>query len=151
MTKLMTLAVLILIFAAGAMAFIRLAPTHPSVWHVPLDPRPLDIATPSPDQVTVFANGAYVDLTAALDQTQALLAKLDGIALATPRTLRIAGSAETGRITWQTRSAFWGFPDYTTAESTPDGVTLYARQRFGAGDWGVNAARLTAWISALNA
>ena len=151
MKKLMTLAVLILIVAAAAMAFIRLAPTNPSLWHVALDPRPLDIATPSPDRVTALPNGAYVDLTAAADQSQALLAKLDGIALASPRTLRIAGSAETGRITWQTRSAFWGFPDYTTAESTPDGVTIYARQRFGAGDWGVNAARLTAWISALNA
>ncbi|WP_054009096.1 DUF1499 domain-containing protein [Cypionkella psychrotolerans] len=151
MTKIMTLAVLILIVAAGAMAFVRLAPTNPSLWHVALNPRPLDIATPSPDRVTALPNGAYVDLTAAADQTQALLAKLDGIALASPRTLRIAGSAETGRITWQTRSAFWGFPDYTTAESTPEGVTIYARQRFGKGDWGVNAARLTAWISALNA
>lgn len=151
MKKLMTLAVLLLIVAAGAMAFVRLAPTNPSLWHVALDPRPLDIATPSPDRVTALPNGAYVDLTAAADQTQALLAKLDGIALASPRTLRIAGSAETGRITWQTRSAFWGFPDYTTAESTPEGVTIYARQRFGKGDWGVNAARLTALISALNA
>lgn len=149
MTKIMTLVVLILIVAAGAMAFVRLAPTDPDVWHMSLDPRPLDMATPSPDKVTALPNGGYVDLTAAPDQTQALLAKLDGIALATPRTLRIAGSAETGRITWQTRSAFWGFPDYTTAESTPNGVTLYARQRFGKGDWGVNAARLTAWISAL--
>ncbi len=151
MKKLMALAVLILIVAAGAMAFIRLAPTNPSLWHVPLDPRPLAMTAPSPDKVTPLPNGAYADLIAPPDQTQALLAKLDGIALATPRTIRIAGSAETGRITWQTRSAFWGFPDFTTAESTPEGVTLYARQRFGKGDWGVNAARLTAWISALNA
>ncbi len=151
MTKIMTLAVFILIVAAGAMAFIRLAPINPSVWHMPLDPRPQGMTAPSPDKVTTLPNGAYVDLTAASDQTQALLAKLDGIALASPRTLRIAGSAETGRITWQTRSAFWGFPDYTTAESTDEGVTIYARQRFGKGDWGVNGARLTAWISALNA
>ena len=149
MNKIMTLAVLILMVAAGAMAFIRLAPTNPSLWHVALDPRPLDMTTPSPDKVTPLPNGAYVDLIASPDQTQALLAKLDGIALAIPRTIRLAGSAETGRITWQTRSAFWGFPDYTTAESTPEGVTLYARQRFGKGDWGVNAARLTAWISKL--
>ncbi len=149
MNKLMTLAVLILIVAAGAMAFIRLAPTNPSAWHVPLDPRPPAMTTPSTDKVTPLPNGAYVDLIVPADQTQALLAKLDGIALASPRTIRIAGSAETGRITWQTRSAFWGFPDYTTAESTPEGVTLYARQRFGKGDWGVNAARLAAWISKL--
>jgi len=147
----MALAVLILTLAAAAMAFIRLSPSDPALWHLALDPRPLNIATPSPDQVTTLPNGAYADLPAAPDQTQALLAKLDGIALASPRTSRVAGSAETGRITWVTRSAFWGFPDYTTAESTPQGVTIYARQRFGKGDWGVNAARLAAWIAGLNA
>lgn len=151
MNKIMALGIVILIAMAGAMAYIRLAPSPASLWDLALDPRPQNIATPSPDKVTPLPNGAYVDLTATADQTQALLARLDSIALASPRTQRIAGSAETGRMTWVTRSAFWGFPDYTTAESTPIGVTLYARQRFGAGDWGVNAARLTAWIAALNA
>lgn len=147
----MALASVVLILAAGAMAFVRLSPSDPALWHIALNPRPQDIATPSPDKVTVLPNGAYADLIAAVDQRQAVLAMLDGIALATPRTSRVAGSAETGRITWETRSLFWGFPDYTTAESTPHGVTIYARQRFGRGDWGVNAARLTAWITALNA
>ena len=146
----MTLASVILILAAGAMAFIRLAPSDPAQWHIALNPRPANIAPPSPDKITALNDGAYVDLTAAPDQTQALLAKLDGIALASPHTQRVAGSAETGRITWVTRSAFWGFPDYTTAESTPTGITIFARQRFGAGDWGVNAARLAAWITKLN-
>ena len=145
----MTLAIVILILVAGVMAFIRLAPTNPALWHIALDPRPAVIATSSPDKVTTVQIGGYVDLTSA-DPIQTL-AKLDSIALAFPRTTRVAGSAETGRITWVTRSLFWGFPDFTTAESTPQGVTVFARQRFGKGDWGVNAARLTAWISALNA
>ncbi|MDZ4311853.1 MAG: DUF1499 domain-containing protein [Cypionkella sp.] len=149
MSKTMTLAVLILIVAAGGMAYIRLAPTNPAQWHVPLEPRPQEMATPSPDKVTALPTGAYADLTAAPDQTQAVLAQLDGIALASPRTRRVAGSAETGRITWVSRSVFWGFPDFTTAEATPQGVTLYARQRFGKGDWGVNAARISGWIAAL--
>ena len=145
----MTLAVLILIIGAGAMAYIRFAPVNPAAWHVPLDPRPKDMTAPSPDKITTLSDGAYIDLSAVPDQTQALLAKLDGIALASPRTIRIAGSAETGRITWQTRSVLWGFPDFTTAESTAEGVTVYARQRFGKGDWGINAARLTEWLSRL--
>ena len=145
----MTLAIVILILVAGVMAFIRLAPTNPALWHIALDPRPAVIATPSPDKVTTVQIGGYVDLTSA-DPIQTL-AKLDSIALAFPRTTRVAGSAETGRITWMTRSLFWGFPDFTTAESTPQGVTVFARQRFGAGDWGVNAARLTAWLSSFNA
>lgn len=146
----MVLASAVLILAAGAMAYIRLAPSDPTQWNVALTPRPAQITTPSPDKITVLNDGAYVDLNVAADQTQALLAKLDGIALASPRTQRVAGSAETGRITWVTRSAFWGFPDYTTAESTATGITIFARQRFGAGDWGVNAARLAAWITKLN-
>ena len=149
MNKPITLAGSILILALGAMAFIRLAPVNTAAWDVPLTPRPQEISISSPDVVRSLPNGAYIDLTVAPDKSQALLAKLDGIALASPRTQRIAGSAETGRITWQTRSAFWGFPDYTTAESGATGVVVFARQRFGAADWGVNAARLSAWISRL--
>lgn len=149
MIRTMRFAILILIVLAGGMAFVRLAPTNPALWHIALDPRPQEIATPSPDTVTTLPNGAYGDLIVAPDQSQALLAKLDSIALAGPRTQRIAGSAETGRITWVTRSLIWGFPDFTTAESTPQGVTIFARQRFGSGDWGVNAARLTTWIDQL--
>jgi hypothetical protein len=48
---------------------------------------------------------------------RAALARLDEIALATPRTTRLAGSPDEGRITWITRSALWGFPDYTTAQA----------------------------------
>lgn len=149
MKILMALAVLILIVAAGAMAFVRLAPVDPALWHIALNPRPQDIASPSPDKITTLPNGGYIDLIATPDQTQALLARLDSIALASPRTRRIAGSAETGRITWESRSLIWGFPDYTTAEATLQGVTLFARQRFGKGDLGVNAARISGWIAAL--
>ncbi|GLS87620.1 hypothetical protein GCM10010873_25940 [Cypionkella aquatica] len=145
----MTFAIIVLVALAGVMAFIRLSPSDPAQWHVALAPRPAALATPSPDKISPVPNGAYTDLIAAPDQTQAMLAALDSAALATPRTVRIAGSAETGRITWQTRSLFWGFPDYTTAEATPDGITLYGRQRFGKGDFGVNAARISGWIAAL--
>ena len=60
-------------------------------------------------------------------------------------------AADEGRITWVTRSALWGFPDYTTAEVTPtDGgrsSTIFARPRFGSSDMGVNAARLEDWLA----
>ncbi len=79
-----------------------------------------------------------------------LLARLDAVALATPRTRRLAGSVEEGRITWETRSALWGFPDYTTAEVREDGLYLQARLRFGREDMGVNAARLRDWQERLS-
>jgi hypothetical protein len=58
-------------------------------------------------------------------------------------------------ITWVTRSAVLGFPDYTTAAARAEGsataLALHARLRFGRGDFGVNAARLRHWLGKLTA
>lgn len=145
MYHLIKLALFIALIALAALAaFIRAAPSDPARWHIALHPRPAEIAAPSRALVTL-RNGAYVDL----QDSPNLLARLDAIAMATPRTIRLAGSAAEGRITWVTRSLMWGFPDYTTAEMGRDGLTIFARQRFGGNDHGVNAARLAAWVSAL--
>jgi hypothetical protein len=135
---------LILIAVAALAAYIRLAPSDLARWHIALHPRPADIAAPSP-QMAVLRGGAYIDLPV----TDGLLARLDTIIMATPRTVRLAGSVDSGRMTWITRSALWGFPDYTTAEVGPQGLTIYSRLRFGGSDMGVNGARLAGWISAL--
>lgn len=138
-----------LIGMMGLLAVIRLAPSAPEDWHVELaDPRPVELVIAEPDQVVVQRNGAYADLGIAGD-AKAVLAKIDAVALATPRTVRFAGSVAEGHITWETRSLIWGFPDYTTAQVTAGGLVIYARQRFGAGDWGVNAARLREWLAQL--
>jgi uncharacterized protein (DUF1499 family) len=96
----------------------------------------------------VVAGGGWATLRLEGDGA-ALLAALDAVALATPRTTRLAGSPAESRITWVTRSALWGFPDYTTAEAGLEGVAIRARLRFGQGDMGVNAARLRDWFSRL--
>lgn len=132
----------------GLAAFIRLAPSDPTRWHV--DPGALAVTACS--QLTKTSASAQV--TCVIDSDPAtLMAKLDSIALATPRTVRLAGSAENGRITWVTRSLIWGFPDYTTAQATPTEtgtrLDVIARLRFGGADTGVNAARLTAWLGQL--
>jgi uncharacterized protein (DUF1499 family) len=80
----------------------------------------------------------------------AVLARLDAIALAKPRTERLAGSPAEGRITWITRSALFGFPDYTTAQVVDGpGLCIAGRQRFGSQDLGVNAARIGGWVQEL--
>lgn len=145
----MNLATLALMLLAGFMAYVRLAPTNPADWHSDLGQRPTALVKPSPDAVTTLPNGAYTDLHLSPDQAQTTLAKLDVLALGTPRTRRLAGSAASGRITWQTRSLIWGFPDYTTAQITADGLTIFARQRFGSQDMGVNTARLRDWLAKL--
>jgi uncharacterized protein (DUF1499 family) len=135
---------LALAVAAAVLAYLRLAPSNPALWHIALEPRPPALGAPAA-QITALEGGAYVDVPL----QDKLLAQLDAIAMATPRTQRLAGSVASGHITWITRSALWGFPDYTTAQITPNGLTIYARLRFGRSDLGVNAARLRKWLAAL--
>lgn len=125
---------------AGA-AWVRLAPVDPARWHA-------DLGVPgfAPDRGVLVCLGPE---RLAGDPAGAL-ARLDAIARATPRTVPVAGSAAEGHVTWMTRSRLFGFPDFTTAQSLPDrGLCLYARQRFGSYDWGVNAGRLQDWQAAL--
>ena len=137
------LALLVLGFAL----YVRLAPSDPARWHV----APAPAAT---QDCTVEQGEGDARATCLLPAKPAeALAALDAIAMATPRTTRLAGSAGEGRITWITRSALWGFPDYTTAEAAPDAtgtrLTVHARLRFGSSDMGVNAARLRDWLPRL--
>jgi len=144
--NMISLAVLFALIAVAA--FFRLAPTDPARWHID----PGTVAVTDCTQIAT-ENGATRVSCLRPEDPATLLAKLDGIALATPRTVRLAGSAETGRITWTTRSLIWGFPDFTTVAATavPEGTRLdiLARQRWGRDDMGVNAKRLTAWMQNL--
>lgn len=137
----------LVVVVLGFAAYVRLAPSDLTVWHIsPLSDAPADCA--------VQPGTGSARLACSVAETPAaVLARLDEVAMATPRTVRLAGSVEEGRITWITRSRLWGFPDYTTAEARGEGtgtrLEVYARLRFGSSDLGVNAARLTAWKAAL--
>ena len=151
----MTLTLAFAIIASlGLLAYIRLAPSDPAVWHV----SPVTAAEVGQgsclDAIASQTNGARVACISP-DSPETVLARLDQTALASPRTTRLAGMPDTGRITtgritWITRTALMGYPNYTTAEvsQTPLGsrLDIYARQRFGGSDFGVNVARLRAWL-----
>ncbi|WP_428515957.1 DUF1499 domain-containing protein [Roseovarius sp.] len=77
------------------------------------------------------------------------LARLDTIIRDTSRTTVLAGSVDEGMITYVTRSALWGFPDYTTVAHRDGRIVLYGRARFGKSDLGVNAKRLDGWLAQL--
>ncbi|WP_368373299.1 DUF1499 domain-containing protein [Roseovarius sp. THAF27] len=77
------------------------------------------------------------------------LERLDAIIRDTPRTTVLAGSVDEGMITYITRSALWGFPDYTTVARQGGQIVLYGRLRFGKSDMGVNAKRLDGWLARL--
>jgi hypothetical protein len=131
----------------GLLAYVRLAPSDPAVWNVDPSDR-FDVAGSAPwGQVVALQGGAILRIEA--ETPMDVLSQLDAIALQSPRTRRLAGSANEGRITWVTRSNLWGFPDYTTAAAGPDAVYVFARLRFGKSDLGVNAARLRDWAGRL--
>ena len=126
---------LLLIIIAG-LAWIRLAPSNPEVWHV--DPQ----VTADQD----LAGGVRRRVPAQEGTFEAL----DRIILATPRTEVLEGSVEAGKVTYITRSLWMGFPDYTTVMLNEGVLELHARLRFGQSDMGVNKARVDGWLGALN-
>ena len=137
-----------LLLVAVLQVYIRTAPVVVADWHV-------DLPADGVADCVVHAGVADARLACLLAQSpEQALAALDGVAMATPRTTRLAGGLAEGRLTWVTRSALWGFPDYTTAVVRPDGaggarLDIWARSRFGRGDMGVNAARLAEWQARL--
>ncbi len=130
----MALWILIAIAVAG-LAFIRLAPSDVSQVHKP----------PKVTENKDFKAGVKRLITSEPDG----LARLHVIILATPRTQVLAGSVDEGMVTYITRSALFGFPDYTTVQQDDDSLKIYARLRFGRADIGVNKARVERWINAL--
>jgi hypothetical protein len=132
--------------------WVRLAPSDIARWHTSPGPDHLipDADLSSTPTLAIGEGSARASLLLPLSPASALT-RLDQVALASPRTLRLAGSPGEGRITWVTRSAVWGFPDYTTAIATPtQGGTrldIFARLRFGRSDLGVNGARLAKWLA----
>ena len=148
-----TIVLLIALILAGGMAYIRLAPSDPARWNQAL-PGEMDFYQRPANVVFEAAGGAGARLVLSdAASPRDILSRLNETAAAAPRTRRLAGTPDEGRITWVTRSAVFGFPDYTTAEIVTDGhiavVGVFARQRFGRGDFGVNAARLKGWIGQL--
>ena len=138
-----------IIAGLGVLAYIRLAPSDPAVWH-------LDMTAPGfrpGASWAAFCPPPGSRNAPLINDAAAILSDLDAIALRWPGTRRLAGSPSNGRITWITRSRLIGFPDYTTAQILPDPsgprLCVLARQRFGSGDGGVNAHRILSWAQSL--
>ncbi|MEM6760241.1 MAG: DUF1499 domain-containing protein [Pseudomonadota bacterium] len=126
---------IVVVLAFGFALYVRIAPTDAARWHQPIQ------AVSDAD----FAGGAVRVRQAG----SAALAQIDEAARALPRTRAIAGSVKAGRVTYMTRSALWGFPDFTTVEYADGTLRAYARLRFGRSDLGVNARRLDALLRVL--
>lgn len=75
---------------------------------------------------------------------------------AEPRVRQVASDAGRRHLVFIQHSAFFRFPDVVTVEFLPVGQTrstlaVLSRSRYGHGDFGVNAARVQAWLVKLRA
>ena len=136
----MRILIAILFLVIGLMLYIRLAPTQPERWHN----RPTADAPTDRDE-----EGGYQAVRRMTAPAAEVLAEMRKIALETPRTELVAGSVDEGMMTFRTRSAFWGFPDFTTVAAEGDLLVIYGRLRFGRSDMGVNKARVRDWLDRL--
>ena len=139
-----TVALVTALGAAGVSAYVRMAPDDAAVWHV--DP----VATPDP-AAPHFGRITPGEVRGADPAT--LARRTDAAMLAMPRTRLLGGSVGEGWMTYVTRSAVMGFPDYTSVRILPDGggatLAAFARSRYGKSDLGVNAARMDRLRAAL--
>lgn len=134
----------------SALLYIRIAPTDADAWNID----PMVVESPGMAGVLVRREGGDIAPAPLSMPAPDLLARLDAIIRATPRTRQIAGSVAEGRITYVTRSLIFGFPDYATVSAAQEGAqsvpVIYSRLRFGASDTGVNRARVRKWLEALD-
>ncbi len=144
------LALVALATALGFAAYIRLAPSDPARWHE--DPR-LVARPSSPNFHLIRMVGGDAMPRVFSMQPETLAARLHQVAEADGARL-IAGSVDSGHMTYLSRTRIMGFPDYTSVliEATGEGAMLLAfgRARFGHSDMGVNRARLERWQAALS-
>ena len=78
------------------------------------------------------------------------------MAAAEPRVTFVSGEKDRLHLVYIQHSFFFRFPDVITVEFLPTGngrstLALLSRARYGKGDFGVNAARVGAWIAKMKA
>ncbi len=147
-----TIVIIALLAVAGVMLYVRFTPSDPALWHV--DPR----AIPKPDTPNHWlirpVGGDARPPAYALDAVE-LARIVDGVALKQPRTSRVAGSVESGHMTYLTRTPLMGYPDYVSirvhATEAGSSFAIFSRARFGRSDLGTNRKRIEGWLAEIDA
>ncbi len=155
------LAAAVLLAAATGYVVINTSSHDPARWHVdPATARP----GANPNEYLAAPRGdtaAPADAQTRLypESPRALLARFDAIARAQTRTRVVAGDLDSLMITYVQRSRVFGFPDYLTVKAVAvdsnageggAGLIIWSRARYGRSDFGVNRARVEAWLAALD-
>jgi uncharacterized protein (DUF1499 family) len=142
----------ILLAVAGVMLYVRFTPTDAAMWHV--DPRA--ISKPAkPNNWLIRPVGGDARPPHYRAEVADLVAAIEAAAAGMGDMRLIAGSAQSGHLTYQSRTKWMGFPDFTTFRvySTDEGVSFaaFSQARFGHSDLGYNRARLEAMLALIEA
>lgn len=156
------LAISIIVGGLAAVYMIRNVSHDPVVWHAD----PLTAATPTtPNSFRMVpviegydpVTEERIDLASPIyDANPALISQaFDEFVLRQPRTQRIAGTPETGWMTYVQQTELMRFPDYISVlfldlgngQST---VAIFSRSRYGRSDLGVNGQRVERWLEPLS-
>ncbi len=153
-----SIVLLLVLLVAGLMLYVRFAPLDAATWHVD----PVTAATPeTPNSFRVLAPGStpgpeeMVSPVYAVPPAQ-LIQDFDRMALAQPRTERLAGTPDgAGYVTYVQRTPLVAYPDYVSVRAVPvaegqSALVILSRSRFGKSDLGVNRARIAEWLEALD-
>lgn len=132
----------------AGVVYVRLAPLDITRYHQLPEPKPAgDYATADGFVAVRGITASQIDIMAAINR----------VILQTPRTRRVAGDLGTAMITYETRSAVFGFPDYTTVSFLQAGqvenagplLVVHGRLRFGLEDLNTNKKRILGWLERL--
>ncbi len=123
----------VVVLIGGLVVFIRVAPNDPTQFHV----------VPEVSENKDLLGGVKRRVKTGPDG----LARFHAVALGAPRTYVLAGTVEDGHVTYVSRTKWMGYPDLASVKQDNDDLLIYARQRFGRKDFGVNKARIDGWLA----
>lgn len=142
-TALLIVAILAAAGLAALLGYNTLTGPDPARWH-----RPVRLPASVPGDWPL-PNGHLAAVLTGLPPGAAL-DRVAGIVAATPRTRLLAGDPDAGRMTFVTATPALRFRDFATVEAIPRGagtlVAIFARSELGGSDFGVNRARVRAWL-----
>jgi len=132
----------------SGLLFVRLAPFDVNRFHRAVFPA---VAGDYPGENSFIA---IRELTAS---SRDVVEVLDGVIMNTPRTKRMAGLPGLELITYESRTALMGYPDYINVSIIPPGtvdndgplLAIRGQARFGKFDLNVNQKRIESWLEQL--
>ena len=147
MRMILIIPILLVLAVLAAGVWFRLAPMNPAQWHV----APADVIPPSSPN---FALRVGADAPVFAHSPEVVADRLAIVAQDAGAKI-IAGSPQSGHVSYVVHSRIMEFPDAISIRLLPEGqgtrVEIFSRSRYGYSDMGVNAARVAAWIAAIDA